>query len=449
MSKIYDFPFSYNIVKRYVVFMFKRFYGEFIVVGRENIPTDCPVIFAPNHTNALMDALAIMEVIPRKMPVVFLARADIFKNKVAAKLLNFTKIMPAFRMRDGVENLGRNAEIFDRCVEVLVQNRALGIMPEGNQEIEKKIRPLVKGIFRVAFSAQQKIEKQPGVKIVPIGMDYGDIVKFGKHIIVSVGKPIELSDYMTEYNENPVTATNKIRNRLRDELCKLTLNMATESHYDCFETVVNVANTSVVNNLKLQNNTVFRFKARLKIADKLIYLENTEPDNFNRICAKCAEYESIKEKLNLRDWVFENAPFKKIDLFFESIRSLVLFPFFLMGFLVNFLPFLSPVYIRKYVFKSKYEGFFSSLQFGLGLLTFPIFYVLQTLLFYIISSSLWWVTVIFLFSQYPLGRIALNWNKTFKKLLAKYRFIKMRKTNPAILQQITDLREEIIEFIVG
>ncbi len=36
------------------------FYRKVIVLGRENINPDHPLIFAPNHQNALMDALAVL-----------------------------------------------------------------------------------------------------------------------------------------------------------------------------------------------------------------------------------------------------------------------------------------------------------------------------------------------------------------------------------------------------
>ena len=155
MSEIYESTPSFNLVKKYVRFTFKRFYSEFIVIGKENIPTDVPVIFAPNHNSALMDALAIHVAAPHDLPIVFLARADIFNNKIAAKILRFCKMIPAFRMRDGVENLEKNNETFIRCVEVLDHNKALGIMPEGNQGEQRKLRPLLKGIFRIAFVGQQ------------------------------------------------------------------------------------------------------------------------------------------------------------------------------------------------------------------------------------------------------------------------------------------------------
>ena len=196
MSNIVDYPFSFSLVRNYVVFTFKRYYGEYIVTGRENIPENCPVIYAPNHINALMDAIAVHSIAPYHVPVIFLARADIFKNPTAAKILKFIKILPAFRMRDGFENLGKNNEVFEQCVEIINKNNALGIMPEGNQGEQRKLRPFVKGIFRIAFDAQQKYGLKPKVKIVPVGIDYGDLKKFGKHIIINIGKPIEVSDYM-------------------------------------------------------------------------------------------------------------------------------------------------------------------------------------------------------------------------------------------------------------
>ena len=75
------------------------------------------MIFAPNHHNALMDALAVLFTIPRQM--VFLARADIFRKGVFANILTFLKILPIYRIRDGYSALQPNSEIFNKTVEVL------------------------------------------------------------------------------------------------------------------------------------------------------------------------------------------------------------------------------------------------------------------------------------------------------------------------------------------
>jgi 1-acyl-sn-glycerol-3-phosphate acyltransferase len=446
MSNIYDFALSYNLVRNYVVFTFKHFYGEYIVVGRENIPTDCPVIFAPNHTNALMDALAIHSAAPNKMPIIFLARADMFNNKTAAKVLNFMKIMPAFRMRDGVENLGRNGEIFERCVEILDKNKALGIMPEGNQEIERKLRPLVKGIFRIAFAAQRKHGNQPRVKIVPVGLDFGSILKSGKHIIISFGKPIEVSDYMNSYMTNPVIATNEIRDKLRKELSNITLNLDTEKYYKCFESATEICNATYLKKLELPDKTVFKFIARQKLAEKLVEIEKNDTEIIEKLDSLCLEYENVLNDTNLRNWVFEQGPFSKLSLLLDGLYLFGTFPFFLYGFILNFLPFFIPVYLRKNVFKIQFSGFFSSLQYALGIITFPLFYIIQTVLFWRLTDFPLWVSLLFFFVQYPMGKWALKWNSFAKKLSAKIRFNKLRRTKPHITDQAQDLRKEIIQL---
>ena len=448
MSNIYESALSFKIVRSYIKFTFKRFYGEYIVIGKENIPTDCPVIFAPNHTNALMDALAIHAVVPNNLPLIFLARADIFNNKLVAKVLNFMKIMPAFRMRDGVENLGRNQEIFDKCVEVLHRNAALGIMPEGNQETERFLRPLVKGIFRIAFAAQQKYGDKPAVKIVPVGLDFGDITKVGKHIIIQIGKPIEVSDYMAAYSENPVTATNEIREKLKNDLISMSLHLATTNYYECFETVTEVCNTSFLRQAdkSVPDNTLNRFHARQRIAERLVMLEKEDPERLKLLDIDCQKYREKLNKFKLRNWVIEKSDFNTLLIIAESLLLICTLPLFIIGLVLNALPFFTPVYLRKKVFKAQFTGFFSSLQYALGIFTFPVFYMIQTILFYSLTDLPLWVSILFLVSQYPLGKAAFKWNRTFKKCLAKIHYKILEKKQSQQIYLTLLLNKKIISL---
>ena len=448
MSKIFETSFPYYLIRKYGSFTFKRYYGEYIVIGKENIPTDYPVIFAPNHTNALMDALAVLSVLPSTLPVVFLARADMFNNKPAARWLEFCKIMPAFRMRDGVENLGKNSEIFDTCVDVLHQNKALAIMPEGNQETERRLRPLLKGIFRIAFAAQQKYGDKPGVKIVPVGLDFGDSIKSHKHIIITFGKPIEVSDYMNQYTENSVAATNQIKERLKNDLIHISLHLDSDNYYDCFETATEICNTQYVTKLGLPNKTEYRFVARQRIASRLIEIEENEPEKIKLLDKLCSNYNEALTELKLKNWVFEQVPHDKFQMVSDFLLLFSTSTFYVLGLLLNFLPFFIPVYLRKKVFKTEFTGFFSSLQFALGMLTFPVFYSLQTILFYCLTPFPWWASVAFLLLQYPLGKWALRWNSIAKKLGAKLRFNRLCKIMPDKIAQIQELNDQIIQLVL-
>ncbi len=447
MSKIYDFPFSFRLVKNYMVFCFKRFYGAYVVLGKENIPAEGPIIFAPNHTNALMDALAVHAIAPKDMAVIFLARADLFQNKTAAKYLQFAKILPAFRMRDGMENLGRNNEVFDRCVEVLDNKKALGIMPEGNQEIERKLRPLVKGIFRIAFAAQQKYGLEPGVKIIPVGIDYGSIVKANKHIIINIGKPIEVSEYMNAYADNAVDATTEIRDRLRNELGRLSLDLATDKYYDCFEMVLELANRAVLEELQLPYITASYFAARQAIAERLVNMEKNAPEEMQRLEKLCLEYTAALKKIHIKSKVLDEIQWTISGLIGQCILLLITSPLFAAGFLLNFLPFFLPVFIRKYIIKPEFTGFISSIQYALGLITFPVFYILQSVLFFSLTDVPLWKDFLFIFLQYPLLKCALTWYNWGRKYLINLRYEFLKQIKSPKLVAAMKLREQIIRMI--
>jgi len=446
MSNIYDFQTSYSLVKRYVIFAFKRFYGEYIVTGRENIPKEGPVIFAANHLNALMDALAVISVLPHKMPIVYLGRADLFKNKTFASILEFSKILPAFRMRDGAENLEKNHGIFECCVDVLDHNHVLGIMPEGNQGPYRRLRPLVKGIFRIAFTAQQKYGTLPGVKIVPIGIDMGDFEKYGEHIIINVGKPIEVSDFMAEYTENPVNATNLIRDRLHDDLSKLTFDLASEKYYESFETATEVANTTADIRQNKQNKFYTRFIARQETAKRLITLENEEPEKAEKLEALCREYKENLNILNLESKAFGEKPFNMVAMAFNILILLCTIPVFMVGALFNFLPFFSPDVIRK-ALKIEFPGGIGSLRFGIGLITFPFFYLLQGILICLEIKGLWWYFIFLIPLQYYFGILAFQWYQHLKRLEVKFHFRSLEKEKSSVLERTKLIYAQINQIV--
>jgi glycerol-3-phosphate O-acyltransferase/dihydroxyacetone phosphate acyltransferase len=319
-------------------------------------------------------------------------------------------------------------------------------MPEGNQGEQRKLRTFTKGIFRIAFDAQQKYGTNPGVKIIPVGIDFEDIKKYGKQIIINIGKPIEVSDYMTSYAENPVIATNEIRDRLRSDIKKITLDLATETHYQCFETIVGIANTAFAKKEYLPGNTVFQFVARQRIAEKLVAIEKNEPEKIEELELLCKEYTGSLKLLNLRNWVFERPTYKATALLLDGLMLFATLPLFIYGFILNFLPFFAPVLIRKHLINAKYPGFFSSLHFGIGIFTFPLFYILQTVGFGLFSTS-WWLTLLFFVSQYFFGKWAYQWYREALKFVAKTRFRYLTHNKSAILERTQNLHKKIIQLI--
>ena len=127
----------------------KRYYRHLRIIGKENIPKKGPLIFAANHQNALMDAMAL--VCTQKHQIVFVARADIFKKPLIIKILHFLRILPIYRRRDGGNTYDNNQETFEIVDHVLRAGKAHGIMPEGAFNPRKRLATLQKGIFRTSL----------------------------------------------------------------------------------------------------------------------------------------------------------------------------------------------------------------------------------------------------------------------------------------------------------
>ena len=169
------------------------FYRKVIVLGKENINPDHHLIFAPNHQNALMDALAVL--FTHKGQPVFLARADIFKRKMIAAILYFLKILPVYRIRDGFSSLKSNDEIFTKTIDVLRNKNGLVILPEGDHSGFRRLRQLKKGICRVAFQSDEATNFSLKIKIIPVGLEFSHYSRFRQVLTVVYGKPIEVSEF--------------------------------------------------------------------------------------------------------------------------------------------------------------------------------------------------------------------------------------------------------------
>ncbi len=210
--KVQDHNRLYAFLRPYVDCVTKLSYRRIKYVGLENMPKNGSIILAPNHTNALMDALVILAMNSERK--VFVARADIFKNPTIAKVLNFLKIRPIMRVRDGLDEVRKNDETIRKSVDVLRDHVPFCILPEGRHNAQHSLMPLGKGIFRIAFQAQELLEKEP-VYIVPLGLEYGNFFRYRSTVLLQVGKPINVLDYLDERSGKSIP---EIMNEMKEEL---------------------------------------------------------------------------------------------------------------------------------------------------------------------------------------------------------------------------------------
>jgi len=416
------------------------YYRKVDVIGAKDVPDSGAVIFAPNHQNALMDALAILCTKDRQP--VFVARSDIFQKPLIIAALHFLRILPIYRKRDGVNASDNNQETFDMILKVLLSGQAVGVMPEGNHNEIKRLRMLQKGIFRMAMLAQEKHGSKPMVKIIPVGIEYTSTNKFRSDVMVRFGKFMELSEFYELYAENPAKAFKQMQDVLMEKMRVGMIDVVSEQYYSEIERLRVLYQRQAAKHLGLdRRNAEQRLQAQQKVITALQQYERTNPDEMSALCLEVRNYLAILQKQNMSDGTIEHQSCSLAGLLVRSLLALIGIPFWLLGVIFNYLPYRLSVFASG---KVKDPQFISSVQFTAGLVLYPLYHLIMIVLLFIFIPCIWGkITITALII--PLGLFAHHYALSIQKLGTIFRlWFGKQKKNPEILEAIK-LRKSIFE----
>jgi len=422
-KRIDRWSFRYAFIRMIVSFFHNRiFYKHVSIIGKENIPENVPLFFAPNHQNALMDALAILCNI--KQQAVFIARADIFKNAFIAKILILFKILPAYRIRDGKESLKKNEETFDISVKILENRNILGLFPETTHTNLRHLKELKKGVQRIVFQAEEKNDFKLGVKVIPIGLYYSNYWNFQSNIQISFGKPIEIDEYLEIYKNNPQKAMLVLRDEISEKLKPLIIHIENIEYYQLFEFMREFFRIKMLQNLGLKKCQKNMFISDQKTIEVLDITFKNNPEIISELDKQTKSYQALLKKSNLRHWVIDKNE-KFAFILMNSFAFLFTLPVFLYGFINNIIPYYLPKLITN---KIKDRQFVSSVTFVIGIISFPLFYIIQFGLVWIFTE-IWWLKFAYLFSLPISGLIAFRIHRWFIKLKSQIRFFLIKNSD--------------------
>lgn len=144
-----------------------------------------PMLIAANHPNSFLDAIILSSLF--KKPIYSLARGDAFTGNFIKLLLTSLNMLPVYRITEGAANLDKNYDTFNACQHLFKKNEIVLIFSEGRCINEWHLRPLKKGTARLALTAwMQNIP----LKVLPLGINYSSLKKFGKIVKLDFGQYI-------------------------------------------------------------------------------------------------------------------------------------------------------------------------------------------------------------------------------------------------------------------
>lgn len=424
---------GYWALKNYVRIAQWLTHNKTIVLNSDNIPKDKPILFTPNHQNALMDPMAIL--LNTNIQPVWLARADIFKNKTLAAVLRFMKIMPVYRMRDGKENLGKNDETFSMSVKVLQSNKALALFPEGAHTGRRQMIAHKKAAPRIVFMAEEMTKENLDIQIIPSGLYYSHYWKFDRTLIVNFGTPIPVNRFLEEYKSNPNAATLSMKEAIFKGIKPLVVNVNNKEHYENLENILDYYAPHHLRKSGEKVNALNIFHSKKDIIDLINKLETTDPQQFAALVQQEKEYTHLLKNYKLRSWLLEKTNSNILNLAGNLLFLILCLPVFLAGFILNSIPFFAIDKTVRKLFKD--YAFYSSGALVLGLILFPLIYVIELLILSPLLPALWY-KLVFLALAPVLGKIAFKWYILLRKTIGRMRLqiqISFNKTSYAELRQ--------------
>lgn len=229
---IYDKDCVYSVLRNiWTDWKIRHSYRKAEIHGLENIPKDGGVILCPNHCNTLMDALVVLRT--DRSPMVFGARADLFRRPFIAKLMSFVRILPMVRQRDGLRNVLQNNQTQEIIVDTLENNVRFCLFPEGTHRTKHSLQRLGKGAFRIALAADARFGSIKPVYLVPVGLEYGDYFRYRSTSLVNFGEAINVTDFLSKGNfENEPQAIEALRQELSRRISGLMTFIPDDENYE-------------------------------------------------------------------------------------------------------------------------------------------------------------------------------------------------------------------------
>jgi len=436
---------GYEIIRTYVRFGFWLTHKRIVVKGRRLIPEGKPIIFAPNHQNALMDPLALA--CTNSHQSVWLARADIFKSKTASSILKYLKLLPVYRIRDGVDNLSNNEDIFAKVIHLLEKKQTVALFPEAAHSGKRQMLPHKKAVPRIALEAEAKNNFQLNLQIVPVGIYYSHYWNFNRSLIVEYGAPISVDKYKFEYTENPQKAMISLRDEIYRRISPLTLQINSKTHYTEYEQIYQLV-SEAYSKIRIFSNqpSLQLLAAKKELVGRIEQIESSNPKRFEKLIEGTSNYFKAITLANLSDEQIVLAEKAKWHLLFvKALGALCALPVFAFGFIFNTIPFIIPRTILRQ--KVKNTTFLSTFNFVTGLVVFPLFYLIAAFLIFMWVNSLL-IAFITLITMPLAGKITYQLLPFYGGILHEFLFLSNYKSKQNTIKQLIVQRNALIRSIL-
>lgn len=433
---IQDRDWFYTFLKVFVDWSVRSSYRRYQVEGLENVPQDGSVIWAANHTNALMDPMVMLS--STKGRKVFVARADIFKKNWARKALSFLRVMPIYRIRDGINAVKHNDEAIEQATGVIMDGVPFVIFPEATHRAKHSLLKLSKGIFHIAESAIEKSKDGKPVYIQPIGIEYSDYFRFRGKVLVKFGKPANVSRFLEEHSDEPLpVAMQQMRELLSERLADGIVYIPDDEDYDA---VWEYAKLKADNRdyykktlaaIESEQGRKLKGLLRIQAVDKhavaqALELRKNEPEKARELFRKIDELRlwRLQNGISVYSIARERGFFNMLLRFFIALLGI---PYYLFCGVVGSIKWVPIILILRSV---KDDAFYNTARYGVRLgLAIPAL-IVWALVYFLLFN--WKIAALLLLFSLPSLKYLYDYGEYFRIFISDIRWKCRKKHAPKL-----------------
>jgi len=437
----------YTVIKPFVQVALRVFFRRIEVRHRERLALPGPLLLAGNHPNTLMDPL--LTAVHMRQPIAFLAKSTFFQNPILRAIMESGNSIPIYRAQDTAADAGplsveqraaRNEATFGRCYDYLGRGGTVMIFPEGTSVSERRLRPLKTGAARIALGAEARHQFTLGLHVVPVATNYFAPSRFRSDVLLIVAPPIRVADYAAAYAQDPEAAADALTDAIRVAL-EQRLVIARDAAEDALVQQIETTFGDHLNPDDDPDTLYDNFKLSRTLLQAVAWFEHYRPGRLATVRTELQTYLDGLQQHGLSDDALEGQQRGSMAGLLNLVFGL---PLWLYGVLNNYLPYILPSMVARRATKD--VEFVAPIMLVVGMLTFPLAYVLQAMAVHHFTQD-WRLTGLYVLSLPLSGFYALSYWSTLSARLQRLRALRLFRRAPArfaeLLRQRTALVAEL------
>lgn len=406
----------------------------------ERVPDHGPLLIASNHPAGFTDVMVLAANVPRRLH--FLAMSSLFKPWIRGVGMRLLGTLPVYRREDNAALVARNDDTFRACHEILDEDGAVLIFPEGKSQTDRRLADMKTGAARLAIGYEERPGQSGRLALLPAGLHFADRTKFRSDVVLTFGEPIPLAPFRPRDADERQQMVERLTEILQVALERLFLHIPEPD----VTGLVHDLERIYAEEVRAGDDPRTALELGQRIAECVDYFHRTEPERIYRLWRRVSAYRGWVEALQL-----DEAGIRELGSSAAAIRQAIVAAILAgiglipaaLGFVVHYLPYKASAGVARL---TSDPAEVAQLRIVAGVLIFPLAYAV---LWFALRAAAHWPrrdAVAALVVTAALGLFTLAYGRWLAQQLGRIRLVFLTLKHRPLIVRLIHERRSLVRF---